>query len=126
MNMSKLNDGYASRLTVLRLKFHGLSGFTVSTLNLPFPFANDFIHSRFAVAFLPAAIFTRGPKFSLTSRAPRRVSERRRSGRRASAPVRLCVVWFPLPFGGERVRVRGGGLGQESRDLINPSHAHHQ
>jgi hypothetical protein len=22
--------------------------------------------------------------------------------------------------------VRGGGLGQESRDLINPSHAHHQ
>jgi hypothetical protein len=50
------------------LKFHGLSGFTVSTLNLPFTFANDFFHSRFAVAFLPAAIFS-GPKLPSSQRA---------------------------------------------------------
>jgi len=40
----------------------------VSTLNLPFPFANDFFHSRFAVAFLPAAIFS-GPKLPSSQQA---------------------------------------------------------
>jgi hypothetical protein len=66
-NLSRYFHGALGGLTVLRLKFHGLSDFTVSTLNLPFPFANDFFHSRFAVAFLTAAIFS-GPKLPSSQR----------------------------------------------------------